>query len=191
MKIRHFFSGILVLLLANFGVKGTLAEDVHEDNELNENQDYERILRGHPAGFSRILRSNENEEDDNEEEFEEPDKRGLAHFSRILRSHPPNTFSRILRGSFSRILKRDPYSRIFKRSGSGNPSFSRILRSAPASFSRILRSELPSPYERNMRAQHFSRILKKRSFLNGFLGSENDDNDFDRYLRSSSFSRIL
>lgn len=181
--------GILVLLLANFGVKGTLAEDVTDDNEVNENQDYERILRAHPAGFSRILRSNE-EDDENEEDFEEPEKRGgLAHFSRILRSQPPNTFSRILRGSFSRILKRDPYSRIFKRdpysrifkkSGSGNPSFSRILRNE-------------SPYERNMRAQHFSRILKKRSFLNGFLGSDlgNEDNDFERYLRSSSFSRIL
>ena len=42
-------------------------------------------------------------------------------------------------------------------------------------------------------AQHFSRILKKRGFFNGFLGGpeQDDEDDFARYLRSSSFSRIL
>ena len=144
------------------------------------------------SGFTRILRSNEPEsvadDEEDEDNITDPEKRGgsVAHFSRILRS-PPSTFSRILRGSFSRILKRDPvsFSRILKRSGSGNSSFTRILRS-PASFSRILRSNMLSPYERNMRAQHFSRILKRSGFMD-----EDLDNDFARYLRSSSFSRIL
>ena len=141
------------------------------------------------SGFTRILRSNEESvADEEEEDIADPEKRGgsVAHFSRILRS-PPSTFSRILRGSFSRILKRDPvsFSRILKRSNGNNPSFTRILRS-PASFSRILRSNMLSPYERNMRAQHFSRILKRSGFMDDGL-----DNDFDRYLRSSSFSRIL
>ena len=133
------------------------------------------------------MRSNgESIDDEEENDLADPEKRdSVAHFSRILRS-PPSTFSRILRGSFSRILKRDPvsFSRILKRSET-NPSFTRILRS-PASFSRILRSNMLSPYERNMRAQHFSRILKRSGFI-----MDDDDNDFGRYLRSSSFSRIL
>ena len=95
------------------------------------------------------------------------------------RSYEPASFSRILRNSFSRILKRDPssFSRIIKRAGN-SPSFARILRTS--GFSRILRS--PS-LQRNMRAQQFSRILKK--------SDPEVDHDMNRDARSSGFARIL
>merc|ERR1712062_863944 len=139
-----------------------------------ESPDYERILRS-DSGFSRILRSMSDEGGDDEEVSEgvissDPDSK---------RSFEPASFSRILRNSFSRILKRDPssFSRILKRA-ENSPSFSRILRTS--GFSRILRSP---EYQRNMRAQQFSRILKR---------VEPDmDHDFNRDTRSSGFSRIL
>lgn len=187
MKFLIHGVGILVLLLAFLDLsRGNVAEE-SDSNESIENEEYARMLRSDPAGFTRILKS-VSESEDEDEEPENPEKRSsVAHFSRILRSQPPSTFSRILRGSFSRILKRDPvsFSRILKRDSGTNPSFTRILRS-PASFSRILRSNFMSPYERNMRAQHFSRILKRSG-----LSDEDSDSDFGRYLRSTSFSRIL
>jgi len=156
-----------------------------------ESPDYERILRS-DSGFSRILRrhlkpirfgrsgrsafrSMSDDGGDDEEISEgiitsDPDSK---------RSFEPASFSRILRNSFSRILKRDPssFSRILKRA-ENSPSFSRILRTS--GFSRILRSP---EYQRNMRAQQFSRILKR---------VEPDmDHDFNRDTRSSGFSRIL
>merc|ERR1712227_601226 len=126
-----------------------------------DSPDYERILRS-DSGFSRILRSLDEEDGGDEQQIEEeilnPDPK---------RSFEPASFSRILRNSFSRILKRDPssFTRILKRA-QNSPSFSRILRTSgfsrilrsPAGFSRILRSPT---LQRNMRAQQFSRILKR------------------------------
>ena len=93
---------------------------------------FSRILRD-PVGFSRILRDQSfsrilrSDPDYNNELDEE--KRSPSSFTRILRGGGPgdlNSFSRILRGSFSRILKRD----------AGNSGFTRILRSPGAGFSR-------------------------------------------------------
>merc|ERR1712241_568150 len=135
---------------------------------------FSRILRD-PAGFSRILRDRS--------------------FSRILRSDPdinneqldeekrsPSSFSRILRGSFSRILKRD----------AGNSGFTRILRSPGAGFSRILRS--PTSFSRILRGDMgFSRILRDQNRVPEEI-EESDDDDTSypaRSLRTSGFSRIL
>merc|ERR1711988_1534243 len=99
-----------------------------------ESPDYERILRS-DSGFSRILRSMSDEGGDDEEISEgvissDPDSK---------RSFEPASFSRILRNSFSRILKRDP-----------------------SSFSRILKREDPEmdhDLNREARSSGFSRIL--------------------------------
>jgi len=143
-----------------------------------ESPDHEIILRS-DSGFSRILRSLSDDSGDDEEiseDITDPDSK---------RSFEPASFSRILRNSFSRILKRDPssFSRILKRA-ENSPSFARILRTSgfsrilrsPAGFSRILRSPA---LQRNMRAQQFSRILKR------------EEPDMERDTRGSSFSRIL
>merc|ERR1712156_240124 len=133
---------------------------------MGESPDYERILRS-DSGFSRILRSMSDEGGDDEEISEgvissDPDSK---------RSFEPASFSRILRNSFSRILKRDPssFSQILKRA-ENSPSFARILRTS--GFSRILRSPAG-----------FSRILKREE--------PEMDHDLNREARSSGFSRIL
>merc|ERR1711971_557638 len=102
----------------------------------------------------------------------------IAEESDSKRSFEPASFSRILRNSFSRILKRDPssFTRILKRA-QNSPSFSRILRQS--GFSRILRSPA---HERDLRAQQFSRILKKE---------DPDQHEFHRDAKNSEFSRIL
>jgi len=175
---------------------------------------FSRILRD-PVGFSRILRDQSfsrilrSDPDYNNELDEE--KRSPSSFTRILRGGGPgdlNSFSRILRGSFSRILKRDAgnsgFTRILRSPGAG---FSRILRS-PTSFSRILRGDmgfsriLRDPHdlpesvrvripeeieERQNRAQGFSRILR-----NANEEDSDDDTSYPtRSLRASGFSRIL
>jgi len=174
---------------------------------------FSRILRD-PAGFSRILRDRSfsrilrSDPDDHNNELDE-EKRSPSSFTRILRGGGPgdlNSFSRILRGSFSRILKRDAgnsgFTRILRTPGAG---FSRILRS-PTSFSRILRGDMgfsrilrdlpeyaririPEEIEeRQNRAQGFSRILKRNA------NEEDSDDDTSyptRSLRTSGFSRIL
>lgn len=172
-----------------------LRNNVDDDEEEDEEGRVKRSV-GETSSFSRILRSRE-----------------PSSFSRILRSHEPSSFSRILRtspSSFSRIL-RSSFSRILKRGGQN--SFSRILRAPPSSFSRILRSgshdnfeddndddlnnnnyyyyddsDYQKRFDRMMRDQHFSRILKRSS-------NDNDETkpnvDFSRILRAGSFSRIL
>lgn len=131
-----------------------------------------RSRGGSSAGFSRILRSIP---EDEEEQVLNEDPEAAEE---LAKRSPNSSFSRILRSSFSRILKRNP------------SSFSRILRSFggsdSSSFSRILRN----PYERNMRAQHFSRILKRAQDYNNDFNTDDED-AFVRYLRGSSFSRIL
>merc|ERR1739848_131994 len=107
----------------------------------------------------------------NNEQLDE-EKRSPSSFTRILRGPGDlNSFSRILRGSFSRILKRD----------AGNSGFTRILRS-PTSFSRILRGDMG-----------FSRILRDHDRVPEEI-EESDDDDTSypaRSLRTSGFSRIL
>merc|ERR1712156_298158 len=143
---------------------------------MGESPDYERILRS-DSGFSRILRSMSDEGGDDEE------------ISEGVISSDPDSKRSFEPASFSRILKRDPssFSRISKRA-ENSPSFARILRTSgfsrilrsPAGFSRILRSPT---LQRNMRAQQFSRILKREE--------PEMDHDLNREARSSGFSRIL
>ena len=137
----------------------------------NESPDYERVLRS-DSGFSRILRSL-NEDGFDEDQITDDDLMSSEH------KREPASFSRILRNSFSRILKRDPtsFSRILKRA-ENSPSFARILRTS--GFSRILRSQ---DFQRNLRAQQFSRILKR--------AEPEMDKDFHREAKSTGFSRIL
>jgi hypothetical protein len=160
-----------------------------EFDRILRSAEFDRILRADP-GFMRILRT--------PEDPELADKRsGQASFSRIMRSDPM-TFSRILRGSFSRILKRGgrdnpatSFSRILKRGGPN--SFSRILRD-PDTFSRILKRGGPNSFSRILRDQDtFSRILKRNGAGGNSNYNDDDDQeqDFGRFLRSASFSRIL
>jgi len=133
----------------------------------NESPDYERVLRS-DSGFSRILRSALNLEDGfGEDPITDDDLKSSEHNKR---SFEPASFSRILRNSFSRILKR----------AENSPSFARILRTS--GFSRILRSH--DDYQRNLRAQQFSRILKRAP-------ESEMDKDFHREAKSTGFSRIL
>merc|ERR1712018_214061 len=135
---------------------------------------FSRILRD-PAGFSRILRDRlfsrilRSDPDINNEQLDE-EKRSPSSFTRILRGPGDlNSFSRILRGSFSRILR------------SPGAGFSKILRS-PTSFSRILRGDMG-----------FSRILRDHDRVPEEI-EESDDDDTSypaRSLRTSGFSRIL
>lgn len=134
-----------------------------------------RSRSGSSAGFSRILRRSIPEDEEEQvfnAETEDPET------VEEIAKRSPNSFSRILRSSFSRILKRNPssFSRILRSLGSDSSSFSRILR---------------NPYERNMRAQHFSRILKRAHDFNNVDFNTDDEDAFVRYLRGSSFSRIL
>jgi len=148
---------------------------------------FSRILRD-PAGFSRILRDRSfsrilrSDPDIHNEQLDE-EKRSPSSFTRILRGPGDlNSFSRILRGSFSRILKRD----------AGNSGFTRILRSPGAGFSRILRS--PTSFSRILRGDMgFSRILRDHDRVPEEI-EESDDDDTSypaRSLRTSGFSRIL
>jgi len=153
LRNGHGFYTALVLSLVVLVSISAQAEEAVQSEELA------RALRADPNLY---------------QELENEDFEKRAHLE-------PASFSRILRSSFSRILKRDPgFSRILKRSET-SPSFSRILRNT---FSRILRD----PLERNMRAQQFSRILKRSNAPSLY---SIDYDDMSRNGRSSSFSRIL
>lgn len=166
-SLKHGLGALLVIVC--YTLVSTNAKYLPLEFEI-ESPDYERILRS-DSGFSRILRSFGEDEGDDEQIAED------ILNSDTKRSFEPASFSRILRNSFSRILKRDPssFTRILKRA-QNSPSFSRILRQS--GFSRILRSPA---HERDLRAQQFSRILKK----------EDPDQDFHRDAKNSGFSRIL
>jgi len=164
-SLKHGLGALLVIVC--YTLVSTNAKYLPLEFEI-ESPDYERILRS-DSGFSRILRSFGEDEGEDEQIAEESDSK---------RSFEPASFSRILRNSFSRILKRDPssFTRILKRA-QNSPSFSRILRQS--GFSRILRSPA---HERDLRAQQFSRILKKE---------DPDQHEFHRDAKNSGFSRIL
>jgi len=159
-SLKHGLGALLVIVC--YTLVSTNAKYLPLEFEI-ESPDYERILRS-DSGFERILRDDEGDV----EQIAEDSKR----------SFEPASFSRILRNSFSRILKRDPssFTRILKRA-QNSPSFSRILRQS--GFSRILRSPA---HERDLRAQQFSRILKKE---------DPDQHEFHRDAKNSGFSRIL
>lgn len=81
----------------------------YERDSNAKRESFARILRA--PGFARIHKSDQDDIDDVN------DTAGVARrsgFSRILRGGGGSSFSRILRGEFSRILKRDPvgFSRI-------------------------------------------------------------------------------
>ena len=150
---------------------------------------------GKRAGFSRILRSGGDEE-------ENYDRALRDSFSRILRS-PKSSFSRILR------TPKSSFSRILRSGGLDNgrtSSFSRILRSAPQSFSRILRAK-PVSFSRILRSpsrptraygDYFmhNADFEEPNFTIDYDDEEGVDNlskraaGFSRILRDS-FSRIL
>merc|ERR1740129_501819 len=133
-SLKHGLGALLVIVC--YTLVSTNAKYLPLEFEI-ESPDYERILRS-DSGFSRILRSLSEDEGDDEQISED-----------ILNSDPKRSF--------------EP------------ASFSRILRN---SFSRILRSPA---HERDLRAQQFSRILKK----------EDPDQKLHRDAKNSGFSRIF
>ena len=128
-------------------------------------------------------------------------------FLRILRAPSNDGFSRILRGEYSRILKRsvdqDDY---FKQDGQAAEDLSRVVRAPqgamsrimraphPGSMSRILRGGGPSSFSRILRSggpSSFSRILRSGTGFSRIL-RDSPGSSFSRILkRPDSFSRIL